>query len=1183
MSLSSFAQRVSTADAVRCEPDPVLITVQQSSTIDAAEFVIWSEDFSNGIPSTWLNSGTANGSADPDAVWAYRSPTTTPSDTVGSQGGYSGSGTPIASVTASNGFVIFDSDFLDNAGIAGNFGNGIAPGPQKSELITGLIDLSSAGSINLNFTQYYRRFEGPGASQTVPATYIDFSTDGGATFPYSVTLNSNISINSSTPINDLVSIPASYLGGQDSVKIRFRWDGHYYFWMIDDINISATANNSLIGYWSGNGSVYDINYSGGINQGHMANSQSQSIVFSANVYNDGLLSQSGTRLKVNLLQNGALVSTISGTGVILSPGDSAILSTIAWTPPASGNYQWVYLLESDSIPPFAISDTIDFNHQYSMSMDFNSWDNSIGASTNSSQWGDGSQMCQKMKILNNDTLYGVQVWLSQLTQPGSFLYLSVYDAIAFGPNLGSGMNWNNNLLRGYGQKVISATDIAQGFVYFDFTSQTSSGIPLYSAVGEYFLNLTMYNNSGSNYIAIRNDQTFTKSTGSGWMYLAGLGNWYSGYSGSKSFNNLWIRADLDPVNVCNSSPVYSNGLNGQFCPGDTIQVSMPNFPGRSYLWNTGDTTSSIDIHQAGNYSVIYSTAGGCTDTVYIIASPFSAAINYSGSLDFCIGGSVTLTAAAGQSYLWSTGATTQSITVSQAGSYYAVVTTASGCFDTTATYTTTFFAAPDISVVASGSLDFCIGGSVTLTAAAGQSYLWNTGATTQSITTTQAGSYSAIVTTTNGCVDTTATYTTTFFAGPDTYVTTSGSLDICSGGSVTLTAAPGQSYLWSTGATAQSITTSQAGSYYVIVTETTNGCVDTSATYTTTVTPLPTPIIVATQLKICPGQTVTLSTQTSHTSYLWGGGASGTQDSLVVGAGTFWLTVSDTSGCSGTDTITITELVPYTTQPEVCIVTNDPVSGFNQVIWERSSKQGTEYYNVYRDGIIGYTKIGSRGVNQLSQLTDNSANPGLQPYKYYVTIVDSCGNEHGSSVTEHSTIHLQSNIGTSGEVNLVWTSYSGRTPLYYRIYRKAASDSVFTTIDSVNLANNSYTDFNPPSGFTKYQIAAVMGSGCNSSNKTGVTTSLSNASTQNTVSLREDVMGVFAISPNPNNGYFRIEVDQRHIGSSYRIIDFLGRIIETGTITKPSQDFDLSDKPKGVYRIQVSNEKASKTLNVVIQ
>ena len=80
-----------------------------------------------------------------------------------------------------------------------------------------------------------------------------------------------------------------------------------------------------------------------------------------------------------------------------------------------------------------------------------------------------------------------------------------------------------------------------------------------------------------------------------------------------------------------------------------------------------------------------------------------------------------------------------------------------------------------------------------------------------------------------------------------------------------------------------------------------------------------------------------------------------------------------------------------------------------------------------------------------------------------------------------------------------------------------------------------------------------------------------------------NILNLTSLNPNPNNGHFRIQVAQEQVGSTYRIVDFSGRTIETGTITKPSQDFDLSDKPKGLYRIQVSNEKASKTLNVVIQ
>jgi len=47
-------------------------------------------------------------------------------------------------------------------------------------------------------------------------------------------------------------------------------------------------------------------------------------------------------------------------------------------------------------------------------------------------------------------------------------------------------------------------------------------------------------------------------------------------------------------------------------------------------------------------------------------------------------------------------------------------------------------------------------------------------------------------------------------------------------------------------------------------------------------------------------------------------------------------------------------------------------------------------------------------------------------------------------------------------------------------------------------------------------------------------------------------------------------------------MSLIGRLIDEGIIRELSQDFDLSNKPKGLYRIQVSNDKAMKTLNVVI-
>tara|TARA_B100001057_G_scaffold445750_1_gene483701 strand:+ start:383 stop:652 length:270 start_codon:yes stop_codon:yes gene_type:complete len=85
------------------------------------------------------------------------------------------------------------------------------------------------------------------------------------------------------------------------------------------------------------------------------------------------------------------------------------------------------------------------------------------------------------------------------------------------------------------------------------------------------------------------------------------------------------------------------------------------------------------------------------------------------------------------------------------------------------------------------------------------------------------------------------------------------------------------------------------------------------------------------------------------------------------------------------------------------------------------------------------------------------------------------------------------------------------------------------------------------------------------------------------IGIDDNNLNSIILSPNHNSGLFSIQVDQEHIGLSYQILDNQGRLIEKGIIKKLSQDFDLSDKPKGVYRIKVSNDKALKTLNVVIQ
>ena len=85
------------------------------------------------------------------------------------------------------------------------------------------------------------------------------------------------------------------------------------------------------------------------------------------------------------------------------------------------------------------------------------------------------------------------------------------------------------------------------------------------------------------------------------------------------------------------------------------------------------------------------------------------------------------------------------------------------------------------------------------------------------------------------------------------------------------------------------------------------------------------------------------------------------------------------------------------------------------------------------------------------------------------------------------------------------------------------------------------------------------------------------------VTLEESNLDRVILSPNPNAGNFYVKVDKENIGSSYHIIDNLGRLIDKGIIDELSKKIDLSDRPKGVYRIQVFNNKEIKTLNALIQ
>lgn len=336
-----------------------------------------------------------------------------------------------------------------------------------------------------------------------------------------------------------------------------------------------------------------------------------------------------------------------------------------------------------------------------------------------------------------------------------------------------------------------------------------------------------------------------------------------------------------------------------FCPGDSVTLAAT--VGLTYQWSNGDTTQSITVYQAGSYSLTLTNSYGCTavspvTNVVLLQAPNNT-ITASGPLSLCSGGSVELTAAPGLAYSWSGGSNAESITVSHAGSYTVTVTNADNCSAVSQPAVITVTPTPDDTVTVSGPTTICSGASVTLSAIAGYTYQWSTGATTQSISVNQGGNY--IVTISNGtsCSATSAPVTVSVSPAPNNTVSINNSTTFCSGGSITLTAQPGLNYQWTTGAATQAITVTQTGSYAVTVTNANNCSAVSSPPVNVTVLPLPNATVTANgPTAFCPGGSVIL-TATSGFTYVWNN--SSTSQSITVSqGGNYTVTVSNSNHCT---------------------------------------------------------------------------------------------------------------------------------------------------------------------------------------------------------------------------------------------------------------------------------------------
>jgi hypothetical protein len=171
------------------------------------------------------------------------------------------------------------------------------------------------------------------------------------------------------------------------------------------------------------------------------------------------------------------------------------------------------------------------------------------------------------------------------------------------------------------------------------------------------------------------------------------------------------------------------------------------------------------------------------------------------------------------------------------------------------------------SITASGPTSFCQGGSVTLNANSGTSYLWSNGQTGSSVTVNTSTTLTVTVTT-GSCVTTSPATIITVNPLPVAAITPLTATRVCDGDRVLLAASAGSNWSWSNGATTQSVLVGTGGNYVVTVTNS-FGCSSVSSPVAVTIEPNPVATLQASPFaKVLPGiQTAINATVTPSGSY----------------------------------------------------------------------------------------------------------------------------------------------------------------------------------------------------------------------------------------------------------------------------------------------------------------------------
>ncbi|MEI7897933.1 MAG: T9SS type A sorting domain-containing protein, partial [bacterium] len=474
----------------------------------------------------------------------------------------------------------------------------------------------------------------------------------------------------------------------------------------------------------------------------------------------------------------------------------------------------------------------------------------------------------------------------------------------------------------------------------------------------------------------------------------------------------------DTLILCiNRIPLAFAGQDAMICQGFNYQIQDATASFQTVLtWSSSGTGNFSDVHAvhpvytpsqadilAGSVTLnLHLTANApCpnsddamvltihlnpTTTAYVVSH-----VSCNGLSD----GIVSATTSGGTSpytYLWSTSATTQTVSGLSIGTYSVTATDHFGCVNTSSTTVTQ----PPLLTVPGETTrhvrcKYGYEGVIMITPEGGTpdySYLWSNNTSAQSATGLTAGTYTVTVTDAHFCT-TTGSWTVT---EPD-LLTVAGTVThevLCKGsneGSITITAGGGTtqySYLWSNNETSATLSGLTAGTYTVTVTDA-HTCAVTGS-WTVTEPPALTVTGFVTHQVLCKGGNdgsvaITVSGGTTAYQYAWSNNST-SQNIPGLTAGTYSVTVTDDHSCVVTGAWAVTE-------PEALSIAG-------VITHVDCYTYSTGEINVTFDG-------GVKPYNYLWSNAQTSASvSGLSAGTYHVTVTDahSCSLSHEWTVTQ---------------------------------------------------------------------------------------------------------------------------------------------------------------------------------------